>query len=106
MENAKSHNTVILFSLAFYVAHQIQSYTTFLNAAIVLWLQREKNRVKINNLIRLYYSELRFMWSRGIVVGTETRLRAGRSVVRIPVYTRDFSLLHKVQTGSGAYPAY
>jgi hypothetical protein len=63
--------------------------------------QRTRHGYKINTLIRIYfYAELRFLWSRGIVVGTETRLRAGRSAVRIPVDTRYFSFLHKAQTGS------
>ena len=34
-----------------------------------------------------------------------TRLRAGRSWVRIPVEQRHFSLLHIGQTGSGPHPA-
>jgi len=63
-----------------------------------------KTAYKINFLIRFYDAVLSFLWSRGIVVGTLTRLQAGRSLVRIPVDTRDFSLLHYVQTGSGAYP--
>jgi hypothetical protein len=33
------------------------------------------------------------------------RPRAGRLVVRVPVGTRNFSLNHCVQTGSGAHPA-
>jgi hypothetical protein len=34
------------------------------------------------------------------------RLRAGRLVVRFPAGERCFSLLHSVQTGSGAHPAF
>jgi hypothetical protein len=43
--------------------------------------------------------------SQSSLVGIVTRLRAGRSGVRIPVEARDFSLLQNVQTGSGAHPA-
>jgi hypothetical protein len=32
-------------------------------------------------------------------------LQAGRSGVRVPVGTRNFSLRHRVQTGTGARPA-
>jgi hypothetical protein len=41
---------------------------------------------------------------RGSVVGIGTRLRDGRSGVRILVGTRDMSLLQNVQTGCGAHP--
>jgi hypothetical protein len=36
------------------------------------------------------------------VVGTETRLQAGRSGIRIPVEERDFSVFQNVHTGSEA----
>ena len=36
------------------------------------------------------------------VFGTVPRLRAGRSGVRIPAGTRDFSCFQAIQTGSGA----
>jgi hypothetical protein len=39
------------------------------------------------------------------VVCIGTRLRAGRSGVRIRVGARDFSRLYNVQTGSRGYPA-
>jgi hypothetical protein len=35
-----------------------------------------------------------------------SRLRAGRSGVRIPTEARDFSLLQDVQTGPGAHPPF
>jgi hypothetical protein len=38
-------------------------------------------------------------------IGVETRLRDGRSVVRIPAGARDLSLIQNVQSGSGAHPA-
>jgi hypothetical protein len=44
--------------------------------------------------------------SRVGVVGIGTRLRAGRTTVRIPVEARDSPLLRNVQTGSGHHPAY
>jgi len=37
-------------------------------------------------------------------VSYSTRLRVGRSGVPIPVWAKDFSLLHTLQTGSGAHP--
>jgi len=55
-------------------------------------LNREKTRRvqnKLRNSAFLGRATL-FFWTRGTVVGTETRQRGGRSVVRIPVYTRDF----------------
>lgn len=43
-----------------------------------------------------------YLGSGDSVVGTETRLQAGRSGIRIPVEKRDFSLLQNIQTGSEA----
>jgi hypothetical protein len=43
-------------------------------------------------------------WSGGNVVGIMSRLRAGRSRVRILVGARDFSLLQNVQTDVRAHP--
>jgi hypothetical protein len=40
--------------------------------------------------------------NRDRVVGTEIRLQAGRSGIRIPVEERDFSLFQNIQTGSEA----
>jgi hypothetical protein len=40
--------------------------------------------------------------SRDSVVGTETRLQAGRPVIRIPVEERDFYIYQNIQTGSEA----
>jgi hypothetical protein len=44
--------------------------------------------------------------SRDSSVGTVTRLRAGRSTIRgsIPSRAGDLSLLHNIQTRSGAHP--
>ena len=39
------------------------------------------------------------------IVGVVTRLRAGRSVVRIPVVARNFPIFQKVHTGHGAHQA-
>jgi hypothetical protein len=44
-------------------------------------------------------------WSRGSVVGLDTRLHAGRPGIRIPVGSRDFCLLQNVQAGPGAHLA-
>ena len=41
------------------------------------------------------------MWGRDIVVILMTRLRAGRSVARIPVGGRDFSLPQNTDAGFG-----
>ena len=38
-------------------------------------------------------------------IGTETRLRAGRSRIQIPAETSDFSHLQVFQTDPGAHPA-
>ena len=43
--------------------------------------------------------------SRHSSVGIVTKLRAGRSEIRIPTGAKGFSLFQKVQTGSGAHPA-
>ena len=48
---------------------------------------------------------LKYFLSRSSVVVLVTRLRAGRSGVRILVETRDFSLLQNVHIGSGVRPA-
>jgi len=40
-----------------------------------------------------------------ILSGTATRLRAGQSMVRLPVGAGNFSLHHRVQTVSGAHLA-
>jgi hypothetical protein len=44
-------------------------------------------------------------WSRGSVVGLDTRLQAGRPGIRIPVGSRYFSLLQNVQAVPGAHLA-
>jgi hypothetical protein len=41
----------------------------------------------------------------GYISPTATRLRSGRTGVRMPVRTRDFSRLQNVERGSGAFSA-
>jgi hypothetical protein len=53
-----------------------------------------------------HYYNYRGSWSAaGIAQRYSAKLRAGWSVVRIPAGTANFSLHHRVQTGSGAHPA-
>jgi len=53
-------------------------------------------RVLVNLTFVRYVSSI---GARERAVGVATRLRAGRSGVRIPAATGDLSLLHNVQTG-------
>jgi hypothetical protein len=52
-----------------------------------------------------YYYLHHYYKSRDSLVGIATRLRAGRSRIRLLPETRDFSALKNLHTGSGAYPA-
>jgi hypothetical protein len=47
--------------------------------------------------LNVYIPLLKINWSRGSVVSIGTRQRAGRSGVRIPVGTRDVSLVQKTR---------
>jgi hypothetical protein len=64
-------------------------------------MARWRNGVTIvitENLIFVFYQDC--------VVDIESRVRAGRSGVRIPAGARDLFLLQNVQTASGANPAF
>jgi hypothetical protein len=44
-------------------------------------------------------------WSHDHAISIATRLRAGRSVLRLPMEAKDFSLFQNVQTNFGTHPA-
>jgi hypothetical protein len=62
----------------------------------------------VTNFSATHHHGLSLPWSLGGVLGTVTKLQAGRSGILIPIGTIHFSPLQKVQTGSGtpSYPIY
>jgi hypothetical protein len=80
------------------------SYDTVTLHSMGIVTQRHRLHL-LNNIFSLHILHYRLpnLGGRDSVVIIVTRVRAGRSGVRIPAGTRDFSLLRNVQTGFGAH---
>ena len=62
--------------------------------------------IQISKQARSVKDCMYLFWRRDGVVGIVTGLWSACSGVQFTPGTRDFPLLHSVQTGSGAYPAW
>jgi len=71
------------------------------------WIASNKVNILITFIYHVTNSSMKSCWLgiRSSVVGIVNRLRAGPSVVRIALRAIDLSLLHNVQTASGAHTA-